>query len=120
MDAMETKSIRCPNCDGSMDVGVPPDEGHPRRVVTLCRHCDYDLVVSREKDGMRIRACMRWETTCPYCKESTIARVPPKGTLRRKELTPCESCRHPLIVERREEGKIILRAHRGLIEGALF
>lgn len=118
---METRPIRCPQCSASTEVGVPPAEGRPRRVVTQCPHCQYDLVVSRADDtedsGYRIRACMRWETTCPYCKESTIARVPPKGVLRRKETTPCQSCRRPLIVERREEGKIVLRAHRGIVEG---
>ena len=100
---------------------MPPGEGRPRRVVTLCPHCDYDLVVSRadeaDEGGLRIRACLRWETTCPYCKEATVARVPPKGVLRRKETTPCSSCRRPLIVERREEGKLVLRAHRGIVEG---
>lgn len=100
---------------------MPPAEGRPRRVVTQCPHCDHDLVVSREKDGKRrIRACRRWETTCPYCKEPTIARVPPKGVLQRKETTPCMHCRRPLIVERREEGKLVLRAHRGLVEGFLL
>lgn len=101
-------------------MGVPPEEGRPRRVVTLCPRCGYDLVVSRESDGMRIRACMRWETRCPYCGGDTVARVPPKGMLRRKEVTPCEACRRPLVVERREEGKLVLRAHRGLIEGAVL
>jgi len=90
-------------------------------VVTLCPHCDYDLVVSRADEadagGLRIRACLRWETTCPYCKEATVARVPPKGVLRRKETTPCSLCNRPLIVERREEGKLVLRAHRGIVEG---
>ena len=118
---METRPIRCPQCSASTEVGVPPEEGRPRRVVTQCPHCRYDLVVSRGNDsedgGYRIRACMRWETTCPYCKESTIARVPPKGVLRRKETTPCQSCRRPLLVERREEGKLVLRAHRGMVEG---
>ncbi|HJN94065.1 MAG TPA: hypothetical protein QGF05_15280 [Dehalococcoidia bacterium] len=117
---METKRIRCPNCAESTEVGTPPPEGRPRRVVTTCPHCAYDLVVSREEDGMRIRACLRWETTCPYCKKATIARVPPKGTLRRKELTPCQECRRPLIVERRDEGKLVLRAHRGIVEGTLL
>jgi hypothetical protein len=117
---VEKKSIRCPNCTQSTEVGVPPEEGRPRRVVTTCPHCSYDLVVSREADGMRIRACMRWETTCPYCKKATVARVPPKGQLRRKELTPCQACRRPLIVERRDEGRLVLRAHRGIIEGTLL
>ena len=69
---------------------------------------------------MQIRACLRWETTCPYCKQPTVARVPPPGAGRRKELTPCASCRKPLVVERREEGKLVLRAHRGIIEGTLL
>ena len=102
-------------------MGVPPPEGRTRRVVTQCPHCEYDLVVSRADDpdgnSYRIRACLRWQTTCPYCKEAAVARVPPKGVLRRKETTPCQSCRRPLIVERREEGKIVLRAHRGIVEG---
>jgi hypothetical protein len=123
---METRRIRCPNCDTSTEVGVPPSEGRTRRVVTQCGGCAYDLVVSRDADkkrdpenpgAMRIRACQRWETTCPYCKEATVARVPPKGTLRRKETTPCGHCRRPLIVERREEGTLVLRAHRGMVEG---
>lgn len=118
---METRSIKCPQCSASTQVGVPPAEGRPRRVVTQCPNCEYDLVVSRAKDtsdgGYRIRACLRWETTCPYCKEPTVARVPPKGVLRRKETTPCQACRRPLIVERREEGKVVLRAHRGIVEG---
>ncbi len=99
---------------------MPPPEGRPRRVVTLCPHCDHDLVVSRADSadaGFRIRACLRWHTTCPYCKQPTLARVPPKGMLRRKETTPCESCHRPLIVERREEGTLVLRAHRGIVEG---
>ncbi|MEE9278109.1 MAG: hypothetical protein V3V06_06820, partial [Dehalococcoidia bacterium] len=89
---METRQIRCPQCSESTEVGVPPPDGRPRRVVTMCRHCRHDLVVSRDDSserGMRIRACMRWETTCPYCKEQTVARAPPKGALRRKETTPC-------------------------------
>lgn len=118
---METRRIRCPNCATATEVGVPPSEGRTRRVVTQCSGCSYDLVVSRndsdKQGGMRIRACQRWETTCPYCKEATVARVPPKGTLRRKETTPCGNCRRPLIVERREEGTLVLRAHRGLVEG---
>ena len=122
---METRSIRCPNCSDTTSVGMPPPAGPPRRVVTQCPHCKYDLVVSRESEAeamdpggeLRIRACLRWETRCPYCKERTVARVPPKGVLRRKETTPCEVCRRPLIVERREEGKVVLRAHRGTVEG---
>ncbi len=117
---MDTRSIRCPHCAEPTEVGVPPSEGRPRRVVTLCPHCDYDLVVSRADksgDDFRIRACLRWETTCPYCKQPTLARVPPKGLMRRKETTPCASCRRPLIVERRGEGKLVLRAHRGIVEG---
>lgn len=117
----QTKRIRCPHCSERTQVGVPPREGRTRRVVTQCPHCRYDLVVSRGTSGpMQIRACLRWEITCPYCKKPTIARVPPAGTLRRKELTPCASCRKPLVVERREEGKLVLRAHRGIIEGTLF
>lgn len=118
-----TRHIRCPNCSRTLDVGVPPETGRTRRVVTLCEHCHYDLVVSRgqkEDDPLRIRACMRWEVTCPYCQEPTIARVPPKGVLRRKETAPCRHCRKPLIVERREEGQLVLRAHRGILEGTLF
>ena len=49
-----------------------------------------------------------------------MARVPPKGALRRKETTPCRHCRRPLIVERREKGTLVLRAHRGLMEGLLL
>ena len=100
---------------------MPAAEGRTRRVVTQCPHCRYDLVVSRGEGGqMQIRACLRWETTCPYCKQPTIARVPPAEAMRRKELTPCASCRKPLVVERRDEGKLVLRAHRGIIEGTLF
>ena len=94
-----------------------------RRVVTHCAGCEHDLVVSRGRNAeepLRIRACKRWAVTCPYCKEPTIARLPPAGLLRRKETTPCQRCRKPLIVERREEGKIVLRAHRGILEGALL
>ena len=118
---MELRRIGCPQCGESTAVGVPPQEGRPRRVVTLCPHCRYDLVVSRDQEAaLRIRACRRWETTCPYCREATVARVPPTGVLRRKELTPCQRCRRPLIVERREEGKLVLRAHRGLLEGMVL
>ena len=120
---IETKHIRCPNCSKTLDVGVPPDTGRTRRVVTHCLNCNYDLVVSRsEKDDepLRIRACMRWDVTCPYCQEQTVARVPPKGLLRRKETAPCRHCRKPLIVERREEGQLVLRAHRGILEGTLL
>ena len=120
---LETRHIRCPNCSKPLDVGVPPETGRPRRVVTRCARCNYDLVVSRsEQEGepLRIRACMRWDVTCPYCKEPTVARVPPKGLLRRKETSPCKHCRKPLIVERREEGQLVLRAHRGILEGALL
>ena len=134
MATLETKHIRCPNCAEKLDVGVPPVGGRTRRVVTMCPHCRYDLVVSREKksgkksdsksakaeEPLRIRACMRWEVACPYCKEQTAARVPPKGVLRRKETTPCGRCRKPLIVERREEGQLVLRAHRGILEGSLL
>ena len=119
--SLQTKRIRCPHCSGRTQVGVPPPEGRPRRVVTQCPHCRYDLVVSRgTSEQMLIRACLRWEITCPYCKKPAVARVPPAGALRRKELTPCTSCRKPLVVERREEGKLVLRAHRGIIEGTLF
>ncbi|MCY3920962.1 MAG: hypothetical protein OXG27_01020 [Chloroflexi bacterium] len=120
---IETRHIRCPNCSKSLDVGVPPDTGRTRRVVTRCASCNYDLVVSRgkkEDEPLRIRACMRWDVTCPYCKEQTVARVPPKGQLRRKETAPCRHCRKPLIVERREEGQLVLRAHRGILEGTLL
>ena len=118
-----TKHIRCPNCSHTLDVGIPPETGRTRRVVTRCAQCNYDLVVSRaQKEGepLRIRACLRWEVTCPYCQEATVARVPPKGLLRRKETTPCRLCRKPLIVERREEGQLVLRAHRGILEGSLL
>ena len=118
---METRTIHCPQCSESTEVGVPPPEGRTRRVVTQCPHCEYDLVVSRPDDtdgnSYRIRACLRWQTTCPYCKRPTVARVPPKGALRRKEVTPCTACRRPLIVERREEDTLVLRAHRGALEG---
>ena len=120
---METRRIRCPNCSAALEVGVPPDEGRTRRAVTLCRACDRDIVVSRptgEGEPHRIRACKRWRVTCPYCKRPAIARVPPDGALRRKETTACEHCRRPLIVERREAGKLVLRAHRGILEGALL
>lgn len=120
---LETRHIRCPNCSKALDVGVPPETGRTRRVVTTCVNCNYDLVVSRgqqEDEPLRIRACMRWDVTCPYCKESTVARVPPKGLLRRKETAPCRHCRKPLIVERREEGRLVLRAHRGILEGTLL
>ena len=120
---LETRHIRCPNCSKTLDVGVPPETGRTRRVVTLCASCNHDLVVSRgqqEDEPLRIRACMRWEVTCPYCKEQTVARVPPKGLLRRKETAPCHHCRKPLIVERREEGQLVLRAHRGILEGTLL
>ena len=120
---IETRHIRCPNCSESLDVGVPPDTGRTRRVVTRCKSCNYDLVVSRGKNDdepLRIRACMRWDVTCPYCKEQTVARVPPKGLLRRKETAPCRHCRKPLIVERREEGQLVLRAHRGILEGTVL
>ena len=120
---LETRRIRCPNCSNSLDVGVPPASGRTRRVVTRCARCNYDLVVSRgqqEDEPLRIRACMRWDVTCPYCKEPTVARVPPKGLLRRKETSPCRHCRKPLIVERREEGHLVLRAHRGILEGTLL
>ena len=118
---METRAIRCPQCHAATEVGVPASEGRTRRVVTLCPHCHHDLVVARARDGaLRIRACRRWETTCPYCHEPTVARVPPQGVLRRKEVTPCVACRRPLIVERREEGRLTLRAHRGLLEGGLL
>ncbi len=122
-DRVSTRRIRCPNCDQRLDVGVPPERDRPRRVVTMCRQCRYDLVVSRsEKSGepLRIRACMRWDVTCPYCEQPTVARVPPKGLLRRKETSPCVHCRKPLIVERREEGQLVLRAHRGILEGSLL
>ncbi len=122
-NSVKTKRIRCPNCSEPLDVGLPPERGRTRRMVTLCPNCNYDLVVSRsEKDGepLRIRACMRWAVTCPYCKEPTVARVPPKGLLRRKETAPCRHCRKPLIVERREEGQLVLRAHRGILEGTLL
>lgn len=119
--APATKRIRCPHCSEPTEVGLPPLEGRTLRVVTQCPHCRYDLVVSRgDGDHMQIRACLRWETTCPYCKQPTVARVPPPGAGRRKELTPCASCRKPLVVERREEGKLVLRAHRGIIEGTLL
>jgi hypothetical protein len=120
---LETRHIRCPNCSKALDVGVPPETGRTRRVVTTCVNCNYDLVVSRgqqEDEPLRIRACMRWDVTCPYCKEATVARVPPKGLLRRKETAPCRHCRKPLIVERREEGQLVLRAHRGILEGTLL
>ncbi len=120
---ISTRRIRCPNCSQSLEVGVPPDSGRTRRVVTQCGQCRYDLVVSRGKDAdepLRIRACMRWDVECPYCNETTVARVPPKGMLRRKETTPCQRCRKPLIVERREEGQLVLRAHRGILEGTLL
>ena len=117
---METRRIRCPHCHEPTTVGVPPREARPRRVVTQCPHCRYDLVVSQRRGAPVIRACLRWETTCPYCKEPTVARVPPAGALRRKETTPCASCRRPLVVERREEGKVVLRAHRHWLEGSLF
>ena len=120
---IETSRIRCPQCERSLEVGVPPSDGRTRRVVTRCEGCEHDLVVSRGNkagDKLRIRACKRWAVTCPYCKEPTIARLPPAGLLRRKETTPCQRCRKPLIVERREEGKIVLRAHRGILEGALL
>ncbi len=120
---MPTSRIRCPQCEQPLEVGVPPAEGRTRRVVTHCTSCEHDIVVSRgnkPEDRLRIRACKRWAVTCPYCKEPTIARLPPAGMLRRKETTPCEHCRKPLIVERREEGKIVLRAHRGILEGALL
>ena len=120
---LETRRIRCPNCSKPLDVGVPPQTGRTRRVVTRCASCNYDLVVSRGKqpdEPLRIRACMRWDVTCPYCEEATVARVPPKGVLRRKETTPCQHCRKPLIVERREEGQLVLRAHRGILEGTLL
>lgn len=120
---METRRIRCPNCSSPLEVGIPPGEGRTRRAVTLCRACDRDIVVSRptgDGEPHRIRACKRWRVTCPYCKQPAIARVPPDGLLRRKETTACEHCRRPLIVERREEGKLVLRAHRGILEGALL
>lgn len=120
---LETRHIRCPNCSKPLDVGVPPETGRTRRVVTTCANCNHDLVVSRgqqEDEPLRIRACMRWDVTCPYCKEPTVARVPPKGLLRRKETAPCRHCRKPLIVERREEGQLVLRAHRGILEGTLL
>ena len=120
---MQTSRIRCPQCEQSLEVGVPPADSRTRRVVTRCAGCDHDLVVSRGRkaeEPLRIRACKRWAVTCPYCKEPTIARVPPAGMLRRKETTPCAHCRKPLIVERREEGKVVLRAHRGILEGALL
>ncbi len=122
---MDTRGIRCPHCEARTQVGLPPRDGRTRRVVTQCPHCRYDLVVSRPADptdgeALRIRACLRWETTCPYCKQPTIARVPPKAALQRKETTPCQVCRRPLIVERREEGKIVLRAHRGIVEGLVL
>lgn len=120
---MQTKLIRCPTCADRLEVGVPPESGRTRRVVTLCRACNHDLVVSRGRkadEPLRIRACKRWAVTCPYCKEPTIARVPPAGVLRRKETAPCHLCRKPLIVERREEGTLVLRAHRGILEGAVL
>ena len=117
---METKTIRCPQCSERTEVGLPPSEGRTRRVVTQCPHCRYDLVVSRDHGALRIRACLRWQVTCPYCKQPAIARVPPKGALRRKELTPCASCHRPLIVERRQDDALVLRAHRGIIEGLLL
>lgn len=120
---METKRIRCPNCETALSVGVPPSEGRTRRAVTLCSGCDRDIVVSRpakQGESPRIRVCKRWQVRCPYCKKETVARVPPDGLLRRKETTPCAHCRRPLIVERREEGKLVLRAHRGIVEGAIF
>ena len=118
---MATHQIRCPNCATPTEVGIPPASGRPRRVVTQCPTCAHDLVVSRREDEqLVIRACRRWETQCPYCHQTTVARVPPKGALRRKETTPCVHCRRPLIVERREEGKLVLRAHRGLLEGLLL
>lgn len=124
MDAHPTtKRIRCPQCERALEVGLPPADGRTRRVVTHCTGCEHDLVVSRARkddEPLRIRACKRWAVTCPYCKEPTIARLPPAGLLRRKETTPCRHCRKPLIVERREEGKIVLRAHRGILEGALL
>ena len=93
----------------------------------MCKSCQYDLVVSRSRQSdkqldepLRIRACMRWGVTCPYCDQPTVARVPPKGLLRRKETSPCRHCRKPLIVERREEGRLVLRAHRGILEGGLL
>lgn len=121
--ANQTSLIRCPQCRAQLEVGLPPTDGRTRRVVTRCRGCDHDLVVSRGRDAdesLRIRACKRWAVTCPYCSEPTIARLPPAGLLRRKETTPCQHCRKPLIVERREEGKVVLRAHRGILEGALL
>ena len=120
---MQTARIRCPQCERRLDVGVPPAESRTRRVVTRCDGCDHDLVVSRgrkDDEPLRIRACKRWAVRCPYCKEATVARLPPAGLLRRKETTPCERCRKPLIVERREEGKVVLRAHRGILEGAVL
>ncbi len=122
-DNMATRHIRCPNCSRKLDVGIPPETGRTRRVVTRCADCNHDLVVSRgqkEDEPLRIRACMRWDVTCPYCKQPTVARVPPKGVLRRKETAPCRHCRKPLIVERREEGQLVLRAHRGILEGTLL
>ncbi len=120
---MDTKQIRCPQCERPLAVGVPPESGRTRRVVTQCVGCEHDLVVSRGSkaaEPLRIRACKRWAVVCPYCKEPTIARLPPKGVLRRKETTPCAGCRKPLIVERREEGTVVLRAHRGILEGTLL
>lgn len=120
---MQTSHIRCPQCERLLEVGVPPAEGRTRRVVTHCRGCEHDLVVSRGRQGgdpLKIRACKRWAVRCPYCRGPTIARLPPSGALRRKETTPCEHCRKPLIVERREGGKVVLRAHRGFLEGALL
>ena len=122
-DGIATRHIRCPNCSNTLDVGVPPQTGRTRRVVTHCLNCNYDLIVSRaqkQDEPLRIRACMRWDVTCPYCKEPTVARVPPKGVLKRKETAPCRHCRKPLIVERREEGQLVLRAHRGILEGTLL
>ena len=121
--ANQTSLIRCPQCRAQLEVGLPPTDGRTRRVVTRCRGCDHDLVVSRGRDAaesLRIRACKRWAVACPYCSEPTIARLPPAGLLRRKETTPCQHCRKPLIVERREEDKVVLRAHRGILEGALL
>ncbi len=122
-DKIATRRIRCLNCSTPLTVGVPLEMGRTRRIVTLCRACNHDLVVSRgqrEDEGLRIRACLRWDVDCPYCKASTVARLPPKGLVRRKETTPCQHCRKPLIVERREAGQIVLRAHRGILEGVLL
>ncbi len=90
-------------------------------MVTQCPYCAYDLVVSQGTAGKPvIRACLRWATTCPYCQQATIARAPPKGVLRRKEITPCRHCAQPLIVERREEGRLVLRAHRSVLKGGVL